>query len=83
MKNQLDPNLSFVILDDSTDDFNCLKIENLLKPASTEFFESEEKLEFDGNTQKFFTQNIILSYIVSDPMLYIYTSGTTGLPKWA
>jgi hypothetical protein len=73
VKNQLDLNLSFVILDDSTDDFNYLKIEHLLKPASTEFFESEEKLEFDGETKKTFSHKISFFHIYFQIQCFIFT----------
>ncbi len=48
MKNQLDPNLIYVIQGNPVENLGFISIESLMKPAPTEYFVSEEELTFNG-----------------------------------
>ncbi len=48
MKDQLDPNLFYVIQEKPAENLGFISIESLMKPASTEYFVSEEKLSIHG-----------------------------------
>ena len=48
MKDLLDPNLSFVIQENPAENLGYPSIESLMKPESSEYFVSEEKLSIHG-----------------------------------
>jgi hypothetical protein len=48
VKDQLDPNLIYVIQGNSAENLGNTSIESLMKPAPIEYFVSEEELTFNG-----------------------------------